>query len=240
MRRTLAAALALTVSGFAVAQDEAVDVLAKPWSAEVGLGIMLTSGNTDTRSINGLAEVIYEHAQWRHTGRAEALNSSADDIGTAERYAITGKSDYKLDDWNYLYGLIGYEDDRFSGYDYQSNIGVGYGRDLVRTDRLHVNAEAGVGARNYRVEGGDSDTEGTIRLAGALNWNISESALFTQELDTTIGEEMTVTNSITSLSTQVVGNLAAKLSVHVRHISDVPPGVEKRDTKTTANLVYKF
>lgn len=239
MRRTLVAAIALTMTGIATAQDEELTP-EKPWKAEVGLGIMLTSGNTDTRSINGLAELIYERAQWRHTGRAEALNSSADDIGTAERYSLLGKSDYKLDDWNYLYGLIGYEDDRFSGYDYQSNVGVGYGRDLVRTDTLHINAEAGVGARHYRIEDGDSDTEGTIRLAGALNWKISEAALFTQELDTTIGEELTVTNSITSLSTQIVGNLAAKLSVHVRHISDVPPDVEKRDTKTTATLVYKF
>ena len=239
MTRTIVAAIALAMSGVASAQTPADPD--KPWSAEVGLGIMMTFANTHTSSVNGTGDVVYQVSQWRHSARAEALRSSTDGDRTAERYQITGKSDYRLDDRNYLFGLLGYEDDRFSGYDYQANASVGYGRDLVRGPTLNVNAELGVGARHNRLADTDeSDTEGTVRVAGALSWNISDAATFSQQLDSTIGEDLPVTNSISSLSTQVVGNLAAKLSVHVRHISDVPDGVEKRDTKTTANLVYKF
>lgn len=239
MTRTMVAAIGLAMSGLAAAQTP--EPPGKPWSAELGLGITMTSGNTDTSTVNGTGEVVYQVTQWRHSARAEALRSSAEGVETAERYLVTGKSDFRLDERNYLFGLLGYEDDRFSGYDYQANASVGYGRDLVQGPKVNANAELGVGARHNRLaETDESDTEGTIRVAAALSWNISEVATFGQQLDSTIGEDLTVTNSITSLSTQVVGNLAAKLSVHVRYISDVPEGVEKRDTKTTANLVYKF
>lgn len=239
MRRTMMMAVLMTTAGMASAQTP--EPPGKPWSAEVGVGIMMTSGNTDTSSVNGTGDVVYQRTHWRHSGRAEALRSSTDGVETADRYRVTAKSDYKLDDRNYLFGLLGYEDDRFSGYDYQVSESVGYGRDLVRGPRLNMNAELGVGARQYRLaDTGDRESEGTIRVAGALSWIIGEAATFEQQLDSTIGEDLTVTNSISSLSTTIVGNLAAKLSVHIRHISEVPAGVENRDTKTTANLVYKF
>lgn len=241
MKRTMMIAAAIAVSATAWAQEPASELPERPWSAELGLGVVITDGNSDTSSVNGSGELGYLHGQWRHSARAEAFRSSTDGEETAKRYTITGKSEFLLDERNYLFGLLGYEDDRFSGYDYQSTASVGYGRDVLTGEKLNAFIEAGVGARRYRVtDSGDSESEGTIRLAGALNWNISETATFTQELDTTIGENLTVTNSTTSLSTQVVGNLAARMSVHVRHISDVPPDTEKRDTKVTANLVYKF
>lgn len=239
MKRIMMTTAALAVSMTAWAQEP--EAPAKPWSAELGLGIVITDGNSDTSSVNGSGEIVYQRSQWRHSARAEAFRSSTEGEKTAERYTITGKSDYHLDDRNYVFGLLGYEDDRFSGYDYQGTASVGYGRDVLRGDRVNAFLEAGVGARHYRVtDAEDSDAEGTIRLAGGLEWKISETATFTQEADTTIGEEVTVTNSITSLSSQVVGNLAAKFSLHIRHISDVPPDTEKRDTKFTANLVYSF
>lgn len=233
------AASAMTMSGTVFAQ--APEEPGKPLSAEVGLGIVKTSGNTDTSSINASGEVIYQVSQWRHSGRIEGFRSSADGEKTAERYLLTGKSDYHLDDRNYLFGLLTYEDDRFSGFEYQTGAVVGYGRDVLRGPTLNANVEAGVGVRYFELtDTGENDSEGTLRLAGALSWNISDTAVFTQELNTTIGETMTVSNSITSLSTQVVGNLAAKVSMQVRHISDVPPDVDKTDTTMTVNLVYKY
>lgn len=240
MKRAVIVAAALAAAPAAWAED--VEPTEKrPLRAEVGLGIAITDGNSDTTSVNASGDVRYGRGPWRHRGRAEAFRSSADSETTAERYQGTGKTDYHLNDRNYVYGLLGYEADRFSGYDYQATASLGYGRDLIVGDRVNLSAEAGVGGRRYKeTDTGETDSEATLRFAGTLDWSISESATFTQELDTTIGDDMTVTNSTTSLSTQVVGNLAMKLAVHVRHISDVPPDTKKRDTKFTANLVYQF
>lgn len=244
MKRAMFTASVLTMSGLAMsgmAFAQTPEEPGKPLSAEVGLGIVNTSGNSDTSSINASGEVVYQKSQWRHSGRAEGFRATVDDEKTAERYLLTGKSDYHLDDRNYLFGLLTYEDDRFSGFDYQAGAAVGYGRDVLRGPTLNANVEAGVGVRYFELsDTGEEDSEGTVRLAGALSWNVSDTATVAQELNTTIGETMTVSNSITSLSTQVVGNLAAKVSLSVRHVSDVPPDVKKTDTTTTVNLVYKY
>ncbi|MDR2876709.1 MAG: DUF481 domain-containing protein [Chromatiales bacterium] len=239
MKKVIFTVVALAMSGavFAQAPDEA----GKPLSAEVGLGIVKTTGNSDTSSVNASGEVVYQVSQWRHSGRLEGFRASADGQKTAERYLGTGKSDYHLDDRNYLFGLLTYEQDHFSGFDYQTGAVTGYGRDVLRGAALNANIEAGVGVRYFEESDiGKKDSEGTLRFAGALSWNISDTAVFAEELNTTIGETMTVSKSITSLSTQVVGNLAAKTSLQVRHISDVPPDVKKTDTTMTVNLVYKY
>jgi len=46
-----------------------------------------------------------------------------------------------------------------------------------------------------------------------------------------IGEELTTTRSETSLETNIVGNLAMKLDITVKHNSDVLPDKDKTDTE---------
>lgn len=239
MRYIAIPVLALFAAAAAAQEVEVTEQ--KPFAAEVGLGLMFTSGNTDTESLNGNVRLGYLTPRWRHGLRLEAVRSSTDDVRTAERYLAAAKSDYRLDDANYLFVTVTYEDDRFSGYDYQASEAIGYGRRILTGPRLHLDLELGAGARQNKLDDtGESESEGMVRFAGAFSWEISDNASFTQDLSTEIGEELTVTNSVTSLSTRVVGNLAARLSYRVRYITVVPPGVEKRDTETTANLVYSF
>ncbi|MEO2173098.1 MAG: DUF481 domain-containing protein [bacterium] len=55
-----------------------------------------------------------------------------------------------------------------------------------------------------------------------------------------MGEQLTVSRSESSLETAIIGNLAMKFAIKVRHNSDVLPGKEKTDTESTVTLVYKF
>ncbi len=241
MRKIRAGVLALSMTGFAIAAN-AEDAPAPPWSAEVAVGIILTSGNTDTDSLSANAQVVNEREYWRHTGKAEMYTSSTEGTDTAERYLVSAKSDYKIGGGaNYLFMMLAYEDDRFSGYDYQASETVGYGRNVIQRSDMMLDLEVGVGARQRKeTETGDSDNEGIVRLAGKFEWAFNEYVAFGEELTVEVGEEATITTSITSLTSQLVGNLAAKLAFRVKNVSDVPDGVDKTDTETTATLVYKF
>lgn len=213
----------------------------KPWSAEVGLGILLTSGNTRNTNINGTANLGYEKDHWREAGRLEVTRNRSDGEDTAERYFAQWKTDYKFDPDNYVFLLLSYEDDRFSGYDYQAVESIGYGRSVLKGPSVKLDLEAGVGDRQSRLsDTKEEESEGLLHFASIFDWTISEQATFREELSSDIGEDLTVTSSLTSLTTQVAGDLAAKLTFRVRHISDVPPDVDKTDTETTVNLVYKF
>ena len=210
------------------------------WKGEAEVGAVLTSGNTETQNVNAKAKLVNERDKWKHTAKLEIMSSSSDSETTAERYFASGKSDYKLSDKNYLYGLITYENDRFSGYDYRTNESLGYGRHLIKRDNLTLDAEAGAGARQSKLRTGSSENEGVFRLAGALNWKISAASIFSEDLSFDIGENQTVSKSVTGLKTQIVGSLATKITYTVKNTSDVPPGVKTTDTETAVTLVYSF
>jgi len=226
--------LAMAGPGFA---DEAA---AKPWKGDAELGIVKTSGNTSTQSITGRGGITYERDQWRHAGKIEILNSSSNDVTTAERYTVTGKSDYKLDALSYVFGSLGYENDRFAGFDYRTSEVIGYGRRVINRDTITLDLEAGPGARQTKFLNGDSNNELIGRIAGLFAWKVSSTATFTEDLSADIGQDSTIIKSVTALKAQVADNLAMKASLTVRNISDVPVGVKKTDSETALTLVYGF
>ena len=213
----------------------------KPWEGEVEVGIVATSGNTETQSINVKAKVVNNREKWRHTGKFEALNNEDNNTTTAERYLISGKSDYRLSDISYLFGTVDYEDDRFSGYDYRATEVVGYGRRVLNTETMTLELEAGAGARQSKLEStGSKDSESLPRGSGNYVWKISDTSTFSEELTIDAGSDTTISKSVTGLKTQVAGSLATKITFTVKNTSDVPPGIEKTDTETAVTLVYDF
>lgn len=230
-----AIALVLAAAAPAWAEDAP-----KGWSGEAELGLVATDGNTQTQNLNAKAKVAREGATWRDTLAAETVLASNDDGTTAERYFATGKADRKLGARSYVFVTANWEKDRFSGYDYRVTEAVGYGHRVVATDAVTLNLEAGPGARHSHLASGETEDEFLGRLAANLAWKVSGTATFTEELTSDLGEEATVTRSVTALKAQVVGQLATKLSVTFKHTSDTPPGVKEADVETALTLVYGF
>ena len=232
----LTGVLMISAAG-SVFADEAAP---KSWKGNAELGIVKTSGNTTTQSINAKAGIAYERDQWRHNAGIEILNTSTDEVTSAERYTVTGKSDYKFDALQYLFVTIAYESDRFAGFDDRTTEAIGYGRRVISRDTVTLDLEAGPGARQTRFTDGDSTSEALGRLVAAFAWKLSDTATFTEDLSSDIGQDVTINKSVTALKAQVAGNLAMKASYTVRNVSKVPVGTRKTDSETTLTLVYGF
>ena len=230
-----AQAIFLSANSFAAPEDN--DGV---WKGNVELGIVNTTGNTKTETTSAKAKAATETEKWRHTITYESLNSSDQGVTTAERYALNGQSDYKLDKKNFFFAMINYEDDRFSGYDYRMTEAIGYGRRVLDEPDLTLDLEIGPGARQSKLETGKTENETMVRGAGKLNWKISKTSSFTEDLSVDAGEDSTVTKSVSALSAQINGSLATKITYTVKNTSDVPVGVKKTDTELAVTLVYKF
>jgi len=218
----------------------ALSANASTWNGEAELGAVVTTGNTETQTLNAKGKLVNDRKKWKHVGMVEALSTSDDVRTTSERYLLSAKSDYKYDEVSYAFVRINYEKDRFSGYDYQVSETLGYGRKIITEPNLTLALEAGPGARQSKLDMGDSDDEFIVRLAGDLVWKISENAEFSEDLSTEVGEDVTISKSVSALKAQIVGSLAMKLSYTVKHTSDVPVETEKTDTETALTLVYSF
>lgn len=213
---------------------------AAAWSGEAALGFVMTSGNTDTQSVNAKAKAVNERDMWRHSASLEALNTEDKSVTTAERYLVTGQTNYKFKPRHYIFGLASYEDDRFSGYDWRATEAAGYGYRAIEEPDLILDLEGGPGARQSRLDDGTRDNEGMVRLAGNLDWKVSDTTNFTEVLTSDVGQDVTISKSVTGLKTQINGSLSMKIAYTVKHTSDVPVDVKKVDRETAVMLVYGF
>ena len=211
------------------------------WAGEAGLGYVATTGNTVTSTFNAKADMTHDYNKWRNNLTGNTLYTQDDNVRTAEKYFISGQSNYNYSGHMFLFARGSYEDDRFSGYEYQATATMGLGhRFLDDISSMTLDLEAGGGIKGYQEEGKGSETEGIVRLAGKYVWNFREKSRFSQELSSDIGQNFTVTKSVTSLTVQLMGNFAINLGYTVKYSSEVPSDKVKTDTETTINLVYVF
>ena len=210
------------------------------WKASAEIGYVSTSGNTNTETLNAKAMVSTDREQWRHKVEVTALNASDEDVTTAEKYTVEGQSDYKLKDPNYLFGNIAYENDKFSGYQYRVTESIGYGRRVIKQTDLTLDLEIGPGARQSKLDNGDTESESLLRGAAKLNWTISKTSQFSEVLTVEAGDDATVSKSVTGLSSQINGSLSMKFTYTYKHTSEVPVAVDDTDTETAFTLVYSF
>ncbi|KPP98720.1 YdiY family protein [Marinobacter sp. HL-58] len=240
--RTTLAIVSLAVSPMVVG-DEFED-----WEGEAELGVLITSGNSEETDINSRLALVHEVAEWRNSGEFRSAFSESEDETTTEKYRGNLQSDYKFEGSQYLFVRGSYEDERFSGYDFQSSLTSGYGnRVWQRGERSFLDLSAGAGYRFNKLEEPDEDgnrdeEEAITRLAGQFDYALSENALFRQKLSTEIGldENNTETESETSVQATVVGNLSMKAAYRVQHVSDEPAGSDDTDTEISLSLLYGF
>ena len=213
------------------------------WNGQGELGFAQTTGNTEVQSLSSKLALGYKKLLWEHGLELEALRSEDETKVTAERYQLKWQTNYHLTPKiDYLFGKFRYEDDRFSGYDYQGSLLVGYGHQVINTERTGLKLEAGVGiGRHQRLEIFSESDDQMLGFVG-LNFRhkIGDHSEFTQDFRVEGGSENIYSESETGFQVSVMRNLALKLSLLIKNNSDVPLNTEKNDTLTTINLVYTF
>lgn len=210
------------------------------WTGDAELGYVATSGNTQTEIINAKGKVQLLHHKWKHTGIAEAFNSADHNARTAERYFLSVQSDFHFSERRYIFALLSFEDDHFSGYDHRFNETIGYGQRVLEREKLFVDMEIGPGARQSKLIDSETDNELIMRFAIKLEWQLTPASSFNQSLYSEVGQDATVNKSVSALTAKIADNLAMKASWTVKHNSNAPVGVEKRDRETAVTLVFGF
>ena len=231
----IAAVTALALCAFPVfAQDE------EGFSGRIALGYIATTGNSENESLNTNFDLYWNYEPWSHSLMGRAIRASSSSVTTAESYGLEWKSNYAINETDYIFGLIAFDSDEFSSYDQQVRESVGYGRRFIENERHVLNGEVGIGARQADLRDGTSEDEAILHLGGDYRWIISETSEFTQTLVIDSGSENTYLEATSSLSANVRENLALVISYTIKNNSDVLPGTEKTDTFTAISLEYTF
>lgn len=243
--------LALSALGFcagAVAETE------KPWEVATELGIIATSGNTETTTIQAKLDAKQNLERWHNHYILTALfkedQITLDDgtkttEQTADKYFGSVKSAYQLTRENTNLFVFGsHTDDKFGSYSKYSTLAIGYGTRLYENETMVLDTEIGPGYfRSEQVLEDDSiqkESGVLVRGAASFKWQLSETAEFVQTLSVESAEDNTRTVAESSVSTRINGSLQMKVGLNIANDSDVAPDKEKTDTTSYVNLVYSF
>lgn len=215
---------------------------AQGWSGTGELGVVVSSGNSKTSTINAKLGLKFEDDAWLHEGSILALRAKGEDETTAERWEVAAKSGYKINDISYLYGSYRHEDDNFSPFERQTTVAVGYGRQVIKTDVTQLSFEAGPGYKWADPVTSLTSSEGELVLRGTADFKhaFNANTSFYNLLLVESGSDNTFLQDDIGLQVKMFEQFAVKGGVQVRHNTDVPFNRKKTDTLTTVNLVYAF
>jgi putative salt-induced outer membrane protein len=222
------------------AASSPVSAATSTWSGEAEAGGVATTGNTETRSINTKLTLKHSGERWDERLSADYLEASDRNQTTAERTTATFESRYRLDVRDYLFGVVRYDADRFSGYAQQLSETAGYGRRFLFSPSTTLETEAGAGSRQVRLTDNTNKGDAILRLAAKFIHKFSKASEFKESVFSELASDNRHTESTTSLRSRINGNLSMKAAFTVTDNSRTPEGVKKTDTITSITLVLDF
>lgn len=212
-----------------------------PWSGEVELGGIARSGNTENVGVSGGAELTYRLKPWSHIleGSFDYLRGRR--ATEAQAFEAEYQLQYDLTESTFVYGLSHYEDDRFSGFDYEFTASTGLGSRLIDDETLTWTLAAGPSIRVFSEsdEGTTKEVPG-VRVNNDVTWQISESAKLANETEVRLDSDRSEIENEASLTLQIIESLAGRLSFSAQYRSPVPSDTEKLETTSKASVIYGF
>lgn len=230
-----------------------------PITASAELGLLYKTGNTKSADIKTGFDVKYEEELWRSTlafdlliKKTEKTDANGEEhFDTSDqKWTVESKTNYTLDKTskNYIYGDIAYEDNRFSGFENQSSISAGWGREWFKNEKASLFADIGPGYKRDVTKATDtaeSETQSAFIIQAQALYlrKINEHVEFKQLLSAKYAPKSGANSKYkaeTSITTKLIETLALKFSFIIDHNTEVDSGTERTDTQTAMTLVYSF
>jgi putative salt-induced outer membrane protein YdiY len=215
------------------------------WTGSASAGVALTSGNSDTATVNAAYELK------RDTGGAFVLKSTgllvwgkSEGELTSDRLAFDGRLERKLNARTALFGQVQYLRDSFKAIDYLVSPTVGVSRILWKDDRTELNVDGAVGIVWEQNPGLELQTDGAVTAGQQFIRKLTA----TTELKEKVGALWKMDDfgdALYTFSIGVAASITAGTQMKVEFLDTYktrPPSVDvqKNDIALLVSFVYKF
>ena len=254
---SVAAIICLLPFTFTAFAEEAKE---KPeYSLSAELGFLYKTGNTKSADIKAGIDFSHEKDQWLSTvdfnvvaKKLESTDDNGDDSfdTTDSKWNIVTKTNYTLspEGKNYLYGYVSYEEDRFSNFDKQASVSLGWGRQWYKTKKSSLFADVGPGYKHDVVKASGMTPQETknsliIQAQAIYHRQINDFVEFKQLLVAqyaTKSDANSTYKSESSITTKLIESLQLKFALTIDYNTEVDAGFDNTDTQTSMTLVYNF
>ncbi|MDB2374139.1 DUF481 domain-containing protein [Psychrosphaera haliotis] len=222
----------------------------KTWDMSAELGVLITSGSTQSTSFLAKANAHHEWQSWRMKYSFNALYKK-DDVydeeqqkeifkTSAEQYIFNIQADYELTETDAVFGFYSYTDDRFGAYVEYATIVAGYSFRAVNDDDMVLDLNLGPGYAKGLTFEGESEQGFILRGSAAFKWDFTDYARFIQNVSVETAGFNTRTISETSLNTRLTSSMQMKVGFKATHNTEVEGEQPKLSTETSLTLVVNI
>lgn len=227
-----------------VAIASAQEQESSPWSVELSLGGLFTSGNTELAQVDAELEVSRTLTSPEFTVNLLAATSygSQSGVNYIERYMTLLNLKYEISEKLYASADGRWYSNEFIGIsnEYRTSMGMGYR--ILHGETFGISVDAGAGLYNRENTAGDrlETSIGYVGLRSQLalsdSWTISEVAFITADLQDL---ENFYLESYFEAESSILQNLSFVLGYNVVYFT-VPPIEGLKETDTTLRLLLRF
>ncbi len=217
----------------------------KIWTVAAGAGLALTSGNTDTSTVNASYEVTYD-PQRRNIVRSDGLiiRGTTNDETTADRLGLNVRDEYRLNTRIYVFGQNQYLRDRFKNIQYLLAPTGGIGAKISDTATTKFGADLGVGGVWEKNNGIDVNSSGAITLGEKLAQTLTPTTTLTQSY-AGLWKTGDFGDSLHVFSAGVAASMSTRTQLKVEFLDtykNQPPliTIKKNDVAVLVTIVYKM
>lgn len=238
MKILLALAILLGAASAASAADT------KPWKNSAELSFVSTNGNSKTQTTSIKDTFVYD---FDDKTKAEieggGLGARSEGRVIAEQYYAEEKVARKFSDRDYVFERYRWDRNLFAGVLHRHDFSLGVGRELWKTPKDLLIAEAAPGYLNEERQNERRKSFASARAYAKYVREISKTAKFAQDAEYTLSLQDARDarlNTETSLTAALSTSLSVKNSFVWRHDGRPPRGKRKDDTLLSVALIASF
>ncbi len=215
------------------------------YQRRISVAANLVRGNTDSGRLQAEGEFVGRAKEYRYRLWAQGTNASESGDTTESNWRATGSYDWFLRPKQFVYARASFEQDEFRDLKLRSQLGVGYGYQIIETKDTELSVQVGPDAVNV-ISYGDTPEDTFVAAAWGVHyaqWLFTRAAqvYFDQSgfwnLQTTSDA---VIHTNTGVRVPVAGGLTATTALKVDWDSDPAPGTESTDTTLLFGLGYAW
>ncbi len=242
IRLVMAVCFSMAMIGSSYAEEMAPQT--SPWKGNLELSYLNTSGNTHSETFVAAGKVEHAFENSKLSLDARAIYGKKDEVTSDKSWIGTLKYDYNVTERTYAYLSETLERNTLKGITLRSTSTIGLGHYFIKTSTDSLRGELGFGyTRENQVDPSPDRGFPTARLFGGYGHAFTEKTRFEQTVeylpDLKRGDNYLI-NEESSFITNLMGNLAFKISYAIFYNNLPPPGFKKEDRLFKNSLLYTF
>jgi putative salt-induced outer membrane protein YdiY len=217
----------------------------KVWQVTASAGLALTSGNSDTSTVNLAYDLTYD-PQTKNVIKSDGLFLHGETEGelSAHRTGLNIRDEYKLTTHLFVFAQNQYLKDEFKDIDYLLAPTGGLGYKLIDTAMTKFGVDASAGGVWEKNPGFDVSASGAIATGEKLTQTLTSNTMLTQTF-TGLWKTQDFEDALFTLGVSIAASMSTRTQLKIEALDTFKnkpplPEIQANDVAVLMSIVYKM